>query len=261
MKILVAGSPTNDADKLCVKHDVGKLYSYLNEQNEIREWNHGQMLMVDSGAHSWNKTSINKAGMASSKKPLPSAKVHYDEYIQFMKVHKDKPLVFVELDVYGKLDKDYLDAKYNETKQIGGMVQVMRVYHEMLDGGSLKVLKEWIDDGQTYIGLGSDAKQHYDKIFKLTKDKIKYHGFALTQINMVERYPFYSVDSTSPIATVIFGLFFEKYLSCIGKDKMIKKRHWKLMMNDGERLEDAIKNVKSTELYLTDLWARRGVIW
>jgi len=33
------------------------------------------------------------------------------------------------------------------------------------------------------------------------------------------------------------------------------------MMNDGERLEDAIKNVKSTELYLTDLWARRGVIW
>lgn len=260
MKILVAGSPTNGADKLCIKHDVGKLYSILNEKKHIAEWERGQFLLVDSGAHSWNKSTINKVGMHSAKK-LPDVKDHMKFYLDFMNQHKNKEVTFVELDVYGNVPKDTVDGWYRDVMSIKGKFNCMRVYHPVLDGGTLSVLKGWIDEGQSYIGLGLETMPMFDKVFALTKDKVKYHGFAMTRVEVIEKYPFFSVDSTTPISTVIFGTRVNKYLKVFGKDEIIRQRSPRIFTEDSPRLEEAIIDVKRTEEYITALWAKRGVLW
>lgn len=260
MKILVAGSPTNGADKLCIKHDVGKLYSILNEKKYIAEWDRGQFLLVDSGAHSWNKSTINKVGMHGSKK-LPDIYTHAKEYMEFMEKHKDKRVTFVELDCYGNMPKDYIDGMYKDIKSMNGNFEIMRVYHPILDGGDMSVLKGWIDEGQAYIGLGLEAMPMFDKIFSLTRDKIKYHGFAMTRVEVIEKYPFFSVDSTTPISTVIFGTRTKKYLKVYGRDEIVRQRSPRILTEDTARLEEAIIDVKRTENYITALWEKRGVTW
>lgn len=264
MKILIAGSPTNKIDRMIIKHNLGKLYSILHEKKHIANWDHGQFLMVDSGAHSWNKLAMNKVGMKASKN-LPPLEQHIKDYLAFIREHRTKPFTFVELDVYATLPKQRIDDLYKQVMEIkaepGSKFQFMRVYHENIDNGSLEVLKQWLDEGQNYIGLGFDVLPIYKKIFHLTKDRIKYHCFGMTQMDIMEEYPFYSVDSTSPLAVVIFGCAADEMLKLKSKALLIREHSPRILEPDDFRLEHAVIQVKLAQEFITNLWAQRGVIW
>lgn len=260
MKILIAGSNTRNSEQITKDYGLGKLYSILNEKKEIENWDDKYFLMVDSGAHSWNKTDITKVGM-SRKTSLPPAKNFFDEYINFIKKHKSKKAIFVEFDTYGKLSYDYITEKYHQILELEGNFKYLRVYHPILDNGSLNLLRQWIDEGQDYIGIGNDSIPYLDKIFLLTGDKIRIHGFAMTKLNLLEKYPFYSADSTTPLSTVIFGNYADKNIAMKDKQKVIEQRSPEIFHDDWERLENAIIKVKETETYLTALWAKRGIVW
>lgn len=217
-------------------------------------------MIVDSGAHSWNKVDLHHVGMTSKTK-LPDPKEFLDNYVDFIKKHKEKKVVFVEFDVYNTLSYEYITEKYNEIKSIKGNFKIMRVYHESIDGGSLEVLKKWIDEGQDYIGVGADCAPIFDKIFSLTKDKIKIHGFACTRLPYITKYPFFSVDSTSPLSTVIFGRYTKPIMAFNEKEDIAKIKSIECFDDDWDRLEKAIIETKTTENYITELWNKKGVKW
>lgn len=261
MKIIVAGSNTRGVEDYCKKYKSPKLYSILGQKNDIQNWDDNHFLMVDSGAHSWNKETITKIGMKRTSKIKPAGEF-IKEYYKFIKKHRDKKVIFVEFDVYGHLSKKKIDKMYYKIinlKNFNG--KFIRVYHPMIDNGTLEILKEWINEGQKYIGIGNDSIPYLDDIFALTKDEVKIHGFAMTKIPLLEKYPFFSVDSTSPLSTVIFGRYTKPIMSFKEKDDIIKEKSIECFQDDWERLEKAVIETKKTEEYLTDLWIKKGIKW
>tara|TARA_R100000805_G_C3612533_1_gene113376 strand:- start:680 stop:1477 length:798 start_codon:yes stop_codon:yes gene_type:complete len=260
MKIIVAGSNTRGVEDYCKKYHVPKLYSILNEKKDIEKWDDKHFLMVDSGAHSWNKETITKIGLKRHSKIKP-ANEFINTYFNFIKQHKDKKVIWVEFDVYGHLPLETIDEFYNEVKKLNIAGKFIRVYHPILDNGDLTILKKWINQGQDYIGIGNDSTNILHKIFSLTKDKIKIHGFAMTKLPLMEKYPFFSVDSTSPLSTVIFGRYTKPIMNFNEKKDIYASKSIECFQNDEERLENAVKETKETEKYITKLWKEKKVIW
>jgi hypothetical protein len=63
-----------------------------------------------------------------------------------------------------------------------------------------------------YIGLGATVglsterrRLFFNKIFSLYPDKIKFHGFGITDSKLIINYPWYSIDSTTAQRWSIFG--------------------------------------------------------
>lgn len=243
-----------------IKHGGSRLHSFLNERNHIARWTYPNSLMVDSGAHSWNKLGMHSVGGAA-KSSLPNIYEHMKAYMDFMEAHKEKPFVFVELDCYGHLSKDYLDGIYRDVMSMKGRkFQFIRVYHPAIDAGSLETLKEWVDEGQQYIGVGNDSQPFYGNIFRITKASVKLHCFACTKMDVLGKYPFYSVDSTTALAPGRHGgaLVDGRY---VGRDTLRKMRSVELVQSVEDKTDQAVQQILRAQSYFTDLWAKRGITW
>jgi hypothetical protein len=145
--------------------------------------------MLDSGAFSaWaQKTEIS-----------------LDEYIQFIHDMKGRYEFYVNLDDIESPEKSWENQKEMERQGL----DPLPVYHY---GESMKFLHNLMDDYE-YFGVGGVALRKsaqvrtafFDEIFNLLCTKKtdylpthKVHGFGMTSLNIVLRYPWYSVDSTS----------------------------------------------------------------
>jgi len=277
MKIYLAGSRTKESDEYMKKYGANRLFSFLNEEKDIKDWHNYSKLMVDSGAHSWNKSTINRVATYQTIKVenLPPIEGYAKEYIRFIKEFRNEEIKFVELDTYGVLRKEIIDDMYKEVMDFsGGGICFIRVYHPVIDGSSLEELFKWIDDGQTYIGLGNDSTHLFDKIFFGIKNRVKLHGFAMTKMSLLDRFPFYSVDSTSWQAGARYGKIFEdgtsRILSGLKKhspgqiflnmlDSKCPSYASCFMRNKFD--EHNIKASVEYERYITKLWKERGIIW
>lgn len=158
-------------------------------------------LFLDSGAFSaWSK----------------GVTIDIDEYIAFIKQHKKYIDHYANLDVIGDAEKTYNNQKYMESK---GLTPIP-TYHLTSD---YKWLIQYIEEGHSYIAIGGlaaklvvgDALFHeLDHLFinyicdSSGMPKVKVHGFGLTSIPLLVRYPWYSVDSTSWVMTGRFGAVF-----------------------------------------------------
>lgn len=262
MKIFAAGSGSKALMGQAQTLGVNKLYSALNEAKQIEQWPGHQELLVDSGAHSWNKSTITSGhvGKVLKAKGLPDIDDWMKSYKQFIHKLKDTNHIFVELDVYGikgvKIVDDYVKSIYEETGK-----RLLRVYHPVLDGGSCETMLKWAEEGYPYLGVANDSLDILDKVFKITKDKIKVHGFAITKHNYLYKYPFYSVDSTTVISGLLYGGIFEYPLKFTGKDKLIKYRRKELAYDNDMNSLHSFDELLKVERLFTDLWTKRGVIW
>ncbi len=155
-------------------------------------------LFLDSGAFSaW-----------SQKK-----EINIQDYIAFIKKHQSVIDVYSNLDVIGSAKKTYQNQLIME--KVG--LHPLPTFHY---GEDEKWLFRYIDMGHKYIALGGmvpistkDLGKWLDKIFPLTCDKngmpkIKVHGFGLTSLRLMLRYPWYSVDSTSWVMTGRMGTIY-----------------------------------------------------
>src|SRR5574343_555309 len=156
MRVVCAGAAARLYRETCIKLDCSKLFSFFHEAGYIKKWNKATWLMVDSGAHSWNKLTITKIGHKASVE-LPEINPYLKKYAELMLELRDHPYIWVEFDVYGHLPKKEIDDQYEVFTSIVGKDKFMRVYHQMIDGGSLKELDKWIAEGQKYIGIGNDS--------------------------------------------------------------------------------------------------------
>ena len=137
--------------------------------------------------------------------------IDIDEYIAFIKKYEKYLEVYSVLDDINDPDITYKNQKYMESKG----VNPLPCYHY---GEDIKYLKRYLDDDYNYIALGGMVpistgvlKKWLDFLFNnyLTNtkgiSKVKIHGFGLTSIDLMVRYPWFSVDSTSWVMTGRFG--------------------------------------------------------
>lgn len=142
---------------------------------------------------------------------MQKTEVEIDDYIDFIIRHKSRITVYANLDVIGSAEGTLANQLYMEEAGL----DPMPVFH---GGEDLKWLKYYIDR-YDYLAIGGAAGRltgsslirYLDKVWgeMLTNDigepVVKVHGFGITSIVMLLRYPWYSVDSTSWLKAAAFG--------------------------------------------------------
>jgi len=132
--------------------------------------------------------------------------INLDEYCEFL--HKHMPL----LHVYANLDEIGDPVKTFERQQAmeANGLKPLPVFHT---GEPIEWLRKYIDTGHNYIALGGMVPYARDKAklvkwmsacfnvadeyLKSENREIKYHGFGMTNWDLMRAYPWGSVDSSS----------------------------------------------------------------
>ena len=136
--------------------------------------------------------------------------IDIQEYIKFIKEHEDSLEVYANLDVIGDAEATWENQRIMEKAGLNPIP----CFHF---GEDWKWLQRYVDRGE-YLALGGIAVKKdrqtlvkwLDECFYIICDdkgypKIKTHGFGLTSLTMMFRYPWYSVDSTSWVVTGRMG--------------------------------------------------------
>lgn len=158
------------------------------------------------------------------------------------------------------LDETLANQKYLEKHT---NAYIIPIYHESdYKEGNGKLLHNFIKDGYDYIATGGTAgtqgsqdarTDFFDYVFAHTRDTIKVHGLGVTANSLLQRYPFYSVDSTSWLGAARYGN------SSATKDKRValvrSKEHYI------KTTEIEVKHWIKVEAQITKMWAKRGIVW
>lgn len=153
-------------------------------------------LFLDSGAYS-----------AMSK----GAKIDIYDYIDFINNHKEDITIYSNLDVIGDAEQT---LKNQQIMEDAGLTP-LPCFHR---GEDWKYLHYYIKN-YDYLALGgvakdkdrSHLKQWMNDCWDIICDtpdrlpKVKVHGFAITSLEIMVKYPWYSADSTSWVLTGRFG--------------------------------------------------------
>ncbi len=136
--------------------------------------------------------------------------IDIQEYIDFIKEHEDVLDVYANLDVIGSAEGTWKNQRIMERAGLNPLP----CFHY---GEDLKWLKRYINKYE-YIALGGmvpistpQLAIWLDDIFSQYicdeegMPKVKIHGFGLTSLKLLLRYPWYSVDSTSWVVTGRMG--------------------------------------------------------
>lgn len=195
-------------------------YYHLNITKGILMKNKQVDLFLDSGAFSAFTQNI---------------EIDINEYINFIKQHKEVVSFYANLDVIGDAKATYRNQLVMESKGISPLP----VFHQ---GEDETYLKRYLKRGYPYICIGglvggtsSSLIPWLDHIFReyLCDEKgypkVKVHGFGLTSLKLMLRYPWYSVDSTSWVMTSRMGGI---YVPIIKKGKYVyDENSWKITVS------------------------------
>lgn len=137
-------------------------------------------------------------------------KIDIQEYIAFIKKNKKYIDVYANLDAIGDPEQTLKNQKVMEK---AGLYPLPCFHY----GSDIKYLEYYLENYE-YIALGGMVPisspqliQWLDDIFpnyicdKKGYPKVKVHGFGMTSLKLMLRYPWYSVDSTSWVTTGRMG--------------------------------------------------------
>jgi hypothetical protein len=173
-------------------------YHYMNEHRAETIKKEGGNIFLDSGAFSMFTKGIT---------------VDLQAYADFIKTHGDIIHISSNLDVIGQGNEQ---GSYDNQKILEGYgVDIKPVHHARDKDGWLQ---RYLDEGYQHIFLGGMVPETTDYLREwldhvwekyLTNPdgtaKVKVHGFGLTVLSLMFRYPWYSLDSTSWVMTSRFG--------------------------------------------------------
>ena len=137
--------------------------------------------------------------------------IKIEDYIQFIKDNTKYIDIYANLDVIGDAEATWQNQKIMEAAGLSPIP----CFHA---GEEWRYLERYIAN-YDYIALGGiaqlgrRAQSWMDSCFDLLCDKegypkVKVHGFAVTSLRLMLRYPFFSVDSTSWVLTGRMGSIF-----------------------------------------------------
>lgn len=163
--------------------------------------------MTDSGAFSfmgkYDADDPECAKFRSEAFWLPYLK----EYLAWIEANKEYIFSVVNLDLDMLVGEDVVDKwnrLYFEPLSKKGL-QVIYVAHPTDRHSSFERLRHYCTK-YPYVGVNQSDKGNAAKIYQLIKaHHCRVHGFAWTDINLLRRYPFFSVDSVTWLGGVRFG--------------------------------------------------------
>jgi hypothetical protein len=133
---------------------------------------------------------------------------YLDNYIEFIKKYANQLMAYVNLDIIYNADESWKNQMCMESKGL----RPIPVYHF---GEDIKHWKRMVDE-YDYIGIGgvaggvtlnqfvNFADPAFEYLWKKKPD-CKVHGFAVTSHQLMIRYPFWSVDSTTWLKHAAYG--------------------------------------------------------
>lgn len=202
-----AGQQIKEVDEYLQSKSVLRLFSQVNERKRIEEWRQGgysNKLFIDSGAFS----------VAHNGKT-----VDIDQYIQYINDRPDIP-IFVELDeipfpvLNSETAKKCSEGSWRNYLYMKERVThpgyLLPLYHFGEPKDALRRILNTEVDGKLpeYIGIGGRhgvstnlQDKYFHEIFSIIKasknPNVKVHAFGMTVIKLLEKFPFYSADSTT----------------------------------------------------------------
>lgn len=288
--LYLAGSYAARIETILMEKGINRLYSQLNDRKLGQAWidysrevEHRQ-IFVDSGAF-----TAHTKGKA----------LDVDEYIQYVNQRAGSYQAIAQVDtIPGEFGKPKTLQQLAEAPELSWQNYLymrehiidkdclLPVFHQGENIKHLHRLLEWTDkqgNHISYIGISPAndiATKHKDTwfstVFKIIKDssnpQVKTHAFGMTSLKVLEKYPFYSADSTSWIMTSANGGIFTPYgIVCMSdvqeqdpkhyshlNDKqkdVIKKQLAKYDITDEQCRQDYASRGLNNALYLTD-WAK-----
>lgn len=172
-------------------------------------------VFLDSGAHSLFMAKVHRGeGKRRGYKFYDTDEFweYVDRYAQYVKRNEDNLDCYVNVDVIHDPQRSWDVLKYLE-EEYG--LHPLPVLHYGLDE---KWIKRHMDEYE-YLGVGgmsvyiskAASAQWMDRVFALLCDdngfpQWKTHGFAVNSVPMIWRYPWYSVDATTPILNSGWGV-------------------------------------------------------
>lgn len=215
----------------------------------------GRELFLDSGAFTAYTQGV---------------KIDLYEYIGFIREYGVE--VYCNLDVI----RDEEGTRENQAEMERAGLSPIPVFHLGESWGYLEELLERYE----YVALGvagTQGERRCDDFLEGCFSRIakhwpvRVHGFGITTQRYLERYPFYSVDSSSAILGAAMGRVFHwrgrKLVSGSYKERGTGSKHASLVDDEegkSRHVARRLHNVKmqmELEDHITRLWERRGVRW
>lgn len=263
------------ADKIkqasLVKNILISFYGLKGISENLKDKN----IFLDSGAYS---------AMTQRKQ------IDLNLYIAFIKENLNKIKIYAGLDVIG----DHKKTIENQKKMERQGLTPLWTFHAR--GEPYDILKRE-SKKRDYIALGGTAGgrfhisymvKHFDYCFSIIPKTCKVHGFGITNPHLLNRYPFYSVDSTSwnsgsryrtllnykesrhkrikEYAQIFLGIKGGGFAGQRKKGQSMAKEfieyfNFALKGTADDFNERNILTTLKMERYFTDLWTKRGVVW
>lgn len=227
-----AGSQCKQAEQMIKDLNCHRLLSYVNDKKHVRDrFEEGLETFIDCGAYS-----------AFTK----GKEIDIDKYIEFLNIHSDLIHPCASLDFIPKgrdvnainegAEKSWQNYLYMIDK-LKNPKSVLPVFHYGEDFKYLRQILEYNSPKVDYMAFGglvfaSTKDRHkwiaqaFDIIKNSSNPDIKVHGFGVTNLNILETYPFYSADSTTWIMTGSNGNILTKYgVLTLSNKKLDAPRH------------------------------------
>jgi hypothetical protein len=140
--------------------------------------------------------------------------------VDFIPGEFGKPVTREEVEFSAKLSYD------NHQKMKGWGFTPIPIFHQ---GERFEWLERYLKDGEPYIGIatrkdlaGNVQREWLDHCFTMLTNAdgipfVKTHGFGITTISQLQRYPWWSSDSTTWALAAGFGLVYVPALSAKGE--------------------------------------------
>lgn len=163
---------------------------------------HGGLFMTDSGAFSF-MGQVKGYEAYDEEYWIP----YLEEYVKWLYDHKDYIFVAANLDLDLIVGRDVVDkwnVKYFEPLQ--KYIDIVYVAHgDDFDVKAIRQFEEYCTK-YNYVGVNQGLKKNAHLYYQIArKYNVRVHGFAWTELPLLKRYPFFSVDSTSWLSGIRYG--------------------------------------------------------
>jgi len=226
----------------------------------------GKCRVVDSGAHSFFAMTAGigfpmaaaKSRSINQKKP----DFYVRRYIEWIQQRFEYFDYFVELDIQELVGYDRVRLWRDWYEKAGIAKKMIWCYH---NSNSQKEFEEMVDKVPSrYVGIegvrNNRAPLPYNTFIRHAyENKCRIHGFAMVKPVYLNRYPFYSVDSSTWSYIDRTGIRFAHY-----KGKLINmrdERGVKNYFNAEQRSRQMIDAMGVNEKMYTEYWKQRGIEW
>jgi hypothetical protein len=294
MLIFLAGAESQDAQPNIMAGQMRNAfysYYYMKGKGEpktlIEGRKHLKNIIIDSGAHTFfserNDDTLSVSAHKKKTKTKETPFEYFEEYKKWVVKWYDYFDYFVELDIGEIVGQEVVLKWREELKALKVYDKCITVYHPMVMSRQDYILM--LEDSQSkYVALEGvrpyRPDMNYNQLIKMCYDRgIKVHGFAMVKKNVMDKWPFYSVDSSSWKAGNQYGASLAKVgtkTKTVGFNKHSKDLYKFATQVDNvkdalqkddlkkqrfKRMELAIIAYNEMEDYYTQLWDKRGVKW